>query len=67
MLSKEVISIAGGRSEKLGVQVVMQGILEEEVLLLFLPKFGGAVALAPLATIVPPALNQKVVKKFLSS
>ena len=45
----------------------MQGILEEEVLLLFLPKFGGAVALAPLSTLVPPALNQKVVKKFPNS
>jgi hypothetical protein len=46
---------------------VTKGILEEEVLLLFLPKFGGAVALAPLATLVPPALNQEIVKKFPSS
>ena len=65
IIRKELL--AGGRSEKFGVEVVMQGILEEEVLLLFLSKFGGAGVLAPLATLVPPALNQEIVKKFPSS
>ena len=53
-----------GRSENMGGQVVIQGLLKAKVLLIFLPRYVGKGPIDPLNPLFPTSLHMMCIQRI---